>query len=350
MKIRRWSFLSLGLAAPLVLPGSPPVDASHQGVAFIAVPSSDAYFDPDLRPMRRENLEPGPPFDPGLAPFTVLVRGDPIPSKVFFVAALPGEVLDLELIQNGELPILRYGGGTVLSSSAGGWRWEAPSEPGAVALRLERAGESEALTLNVFVLHPFDRVRSGVLNGYRIGDYAQHPLRGDSIYLPPPGFIEVSESDTDLLVSPHFTVGQFLCKQPGEPKYLALSRYLVAKLEEILARTNAAGHPAESLHVMSGFRTPWYNLSIGNRTVYSRHLWGGAADVFLDTDGDGTMDDLNGDGHSTIDDARILYELAETVDLSTNAGTRPGGLGAYRRNSVRGPFIHVDARGRSARW
>jgi hypothetical protein len=307
----------------------------------------------------------------------VLVRGDPVPSEVFFVSVLPGEVLDLELPvgeagagavlepvtgasdrtygtyrqePGRDLPTLRFGGGTVLSSSPTGWRWEAPPEPGVTALRLEREGGSETISLNVFVLHPFERVRSGVLNGYRIGEYAETPLRGDSIYLPPPGFIEVTESNADLLVSPHFTIGQFLCKQPGEPRYLALSRYLVAKLEEILARTNAAGFPAQSLHIMSGFRTPWYNLSIGNRTVYSRHLWGGAADVFLDTDGDGTMDDLNGDGRSTIEDARILYEIAEGVDRSTNPGTRPGGLGAYRRNSVRGPFIHVDARGRSARW
>ena len=67
-------------------------------------------------------------------------------------------------------------------------------------------------------------------------------------------------------------------------------------------------------------------------------------------DQDGTMDDLNGDGRSTIDDARILQDIAERVDRSEYPGTRPGGLGSYRRNSVRGPFIHVDARGRSARW
>jgi len=27
-----------------------------------------------------------------------------------------------------------------------------------------------------------------------------------------------------------------------------------------------------------------------------------------------------------------------------------GGLKAYRRNQVRGPFVHVDVRGRAARW
>jgi hypothetical protein len=280
----------------------------------------------------------------------VVIRGDPVPSEVFFVSVLPSEVLEVEIEPSDQATTLRYNGGRIMAESARGWSWEAPDEPGVVSLRLERTGNPESLSLNVFVLHPFERVRSGVLNGYRIGDYAELPLRGDSIYLPPPGFIEVSATDEDLLVSPHFTVGQFLCKQPGNPKYMALSRYLVAKLERILEGANSAGYAAESLHVMSGFRTPWYNLSIGNETLYSRHLWGGAADIYVDADGDRNMDDLDGDGRSTIADAQILYEIAEAVDLSSPPETRPGGLGTYRRNSVRGPFVHVDARGRLARW
>ena len=101
---------------------------------------------------------------------------------------------------------------------------------------------------------------------------------------------------------------------------------------------------------MSGFRTPLYNGSIGNQSVYSRHLWGGAADIFLDKDGDGVMDDLNRDGHSDFADARIPFDLSERVDLGESPGIRPGGMGTYRRNAVHGPFVHVDARGRSARW
>ncbi|MBT8396638.1 MAG: hypothetical protein HKO65_00485 [Gemmatimonadetes bacterium] len=343
MKRWAWAFLPLCLMAPPALSDPPEVGPSEAW-------EHDALFDPELLPVRRSEVDGGPPFDPGRAPFSLVVRDDPVPNDVFFVSTLPGELLDLQLEASDGRTTLRFGAGRVVASSAEGWIWEAPSEPGLAALRLEREEPHQAISLNVFILHPIDRVRSGVLNGYRIGDYAGRPLRGDSVYLPPPGFIEVSAEDEDILVSPHFTVGQFLCKQPGQPKYLALSRYLIAKLERVLERVNAAGYPSESLHIMSGFRTPWYNLSIGNRTVYSRHLWGGAADVFLDTDGDGFMDDLDGDGRSTIADARVLYELAEEVDRSSVPSTRPGGLGAYPRNSVRGPFVHVDARGRSARW
>jgi hypothetical protein len=311
---------------------------------------ADAVHDPDLAPLRLTDIPPGIPFETRRAPFTLVTRGDPTPYAIFFMAALPGEVLDLELDPGEERPILTYNAGAVVSSHEGGWGWKAPLEPGGYALRLDQVDSGESLFLNVFVLHTRDSVESGSLKGYKIGTYESRPLRGDSVYLPPPGFIEVSSSDENILVGPHFTVGQFLCKQPGEPRFLALSRYLVAKLEMILERSNAVGYPAGTLHVMSGFRTPWYNRLIGNRTVYSRHLWGGAADIFLDVDGDGNMDDLNRDGRSSIEDAQLLLEIVDWVDRSGNPGTRPGGLGAYKRNSVRGPFVHVDARGRLARW
>ena len=338
---------TLGAILAFILPGSTSIPVpSTAGTGARAA----AVYEPTLAPLRIADIPPGLPFEPRRAPFTLITREDPIPFAIFFLAALPGEVLDLRFDPKEERPTLTYSAGSVSSSHEGGWVWNAPLEPGTYALRVDRSGSGETLFLNVFVLHPHGSVESGSLNGYTIGAYESTPLGGDSIYLPPPGFIEVSPDEEDVLVAPHFTVGQFLCKQPGEPRYLALSRYLVAKLEAILERSNARGYPAPTLHVMSGFRTPWYNRSIGNQTVYSRHLWGGAADIFLDADGDGNMDDLNRDGRSTIADAQILFEIAEWVDTSEHPGTRPGGLGAYKRNSARGPFVHVDARGRSARW
>jgi hypothetical protein len=326
-----------GLAAPI---GSDPDGQTRRG----------SLLDPELVPVRHGDKLPGPAFDPGHDPFAVVIRGDPVPLQVFFVSVLPEEALEIEVESTGERPTLRYSGGTILSESDRGWVWRAPSAPGVMALRLESSVSGESLSLNIFVLHPYQLVRSGVLNGYRIGNYAERPLRGDSVYLPPPGFIEIRDGDEDILVSPHFTIGQFLCKQPGDPKYLALSRYLVVKLEAILKAVNDAGFAVPGLQVMSGFRTPWYNRSIGNRTTFSRHLYGGAADIFLDVDEDGVMDDLNGDGRSTVDDADILLAIVKRVEASVSPGVRPGGLAAYRRNSARGPYVHVDARGKPARW
>jgi uncharacterized protein YcbK (DUF882 family) len=101
---------------------------------------------------------------------------------------------------------------------------------------------------------------------------------------------------------------------------------------------------------MSGFRTPWYNRAIGNTTDYSRHLWGDAADVYVDRDGDGDMDDLDGDGRVDLDDARILAAFVDQVERDAESHLPVGGMGLYRRNAAHGPFVHVDARGTRARW
>jgi hypothetical protein len=49
-------------------------------------------------------------------------------------------------------------------------------------------------------------------------------------------------------------------------------------------------------------------------------------------------------------DAQWLYQLAdELFALPENEFLR-GGLGVYRSTPAHGPFLHVDARGRRARW
>src|SRR5262245_21810244 len=97
---------------------------------------------------------------------------------------------------------------------------------------------------------PFEAVRNGMLNGYHIGEYPV-PVSNDSpwsltmapAYAAPPGFIEVTPENIDTPVSPHFTLGQFLCKQPGDfPKYLVLTTRLLIKLESILDEVNRLGH------------------------------------------------------------------------------------------------------------
>jgi hypothetical protein len=84
--------------------------------------------------------------------------------------------------------------------------------------------------------------------------------------------------------------------------------------------------------------------------VYSRHLWGDAADIYVDVDGDRQIDDLNGDGRSDVADARVLYDIVERLERDDQPSVVDGGLGLYRRNASHGAFVHVDARGASARW
>ena len=91
-----------------------------------------------------------------------------------------------------------------------------------------------------------------------------------------------------------------------------------------------------TLPILSGFRTPWFNRSTGNTTDYSRHLWGDAADVFIDRDGDGDGDDLDGNGRSTLLDAHVLAGVVDELGARPSEGFMVGGMSVYRRNAAHG--------------
>lgn len=286
------------------------------------------------------------PFDRGELGFGVEVGPLSIRYRVFALFVLPGEAIEI----GSDVPLDADAAAGHLEPGPGGWTWTAPEEPGHYPLRLRHAGET--MTLNLFVMRPAADLDTGRLGRYRIGDYPEQPFRGLAVYAAPRGFVEVSADMVSLPVSPHFSLGQFLSKQASDwPKYLVLRPELLIKLERVLARVNDAGIRTDSFEILSGYRTPWYNLAIGNRTTSSRHVYGGAADLFIDVSPrDGRMDDLNGDGRISKADADFLYDLFESwSDLSW---WQPliGGLGAYDANAVRGPFVHVDARGYRARW
>ena len=54
--------------------------------------------------------------------------------------------------------------------------------------------------------------------------FALDALNGNPLYLPPPGFVEVTKENQDTKLSPHFALKQFLCKEDTSkqfPKYVA---------------------------------------------------------------------------------------------------------------------------------
>lgn len=292
-------------------------------------------------------------FDPGRASFSVRFRNETNPYRVFGVFVLPGEKLPLEAVAAAEESRyeVRPTAGELRSAGRGRWEWTAPTEPGLYPIRIQQEAPRDSIRLNVFVMVPFDRIDGGYLDGYRIGQYPTTPLRQLPIYRPPRGFVRVTRANRTIPVSPHFTLGQFLCKQQSDwPKYLVLKERLILKLELILEKANERGHAANTFFVMSGYRTPYYNRAIGN-VRYSRHVWGDAADVFIDKDpADGMMDDLNRDGRIDYRDADVLYDLIDSLYAEPGYTPFLGGLGRYRRTPNHGPFVHVDSRGFRARW
>ena len=191
-----------------------------------------------------------------------------------------------------------------------------------------------------------------MLNGYRMGEYPSTPLKGNPIYLPPPGFIEVTKENQDTKVSPHFTLKQFLCKEDTTrafPKYVVLKERLPLKLEAVLQRVNALGVKVDTLNVMSAYRTPFYNHAIGD-VKYSMHQWGSAADVYVDPEKKNRMEDLNRDKRVDIEDAKFLYDDIEQMLALKEFKKFQGGMGYYPATSAHPPFVHVDVRGTAARW
>lgn len=276
----------------------------------------------------------------------VSFRGVETDLPIIALTVMPGERVNIVADANGAASA-----GT-LEVSGDSWAWRAPQTPGLAVLSFERGGKRTEI--KAFVMEAWQNGKSENFNGFRMGAYSPVPFRGLSTYAPPRGFIRATPAMLEEKISPHFTLGQFLCKQqPGhDPTYLLIRTETLVKLEALLRAVNEAGIAADTLTVMSGFRTPWYNRSIGNVTTSSRHLFGGAADVFVDVDGDGWMDDLNGDGTVDKADARWLARLGEGVaaDSDHKHEWHPGGMGIYSANAVHGPFVHVDTRGYPARW
>jgi len=279
----------------------------------------------------------------------VTVNGHTVPYAVFSIFVAPGSDISVGIDGRPAATGISLGG-TPVGNAAG--QIQAADKAGLEVLEIRHPDTGEICRINVFTLVSAKQIDGeGRLNGYRIGAYPREPLRGLEIYLAPPGFVEVTESNIDTHLSPNFTLREFVTKQEADfPKYLILRPELLLKLEAILAALNNSGHPTSAFVVMSGYRTPYYNHAIGN-VPYSRHVYGGAADIYIDENPrDGVMDDLNRDGRFDNKDANWLAGFIDAMSQRGEFGPRIGGLGIYGRTATHGPFVHVDVRGTRARW
>lgn len=247
--------------------------------------------------------------------------------------------------------VLTNGAGTEVSNE-----FAAPKQPGVYKMAVQVDRATRALdNFSVITLVPRDEKRGGKIGLYYLGNW---PFEGGGKpktpeYAPPSGFIEVTKENQNTYVSEHFRLRDFLTKdQPNVwPKYLLLSPKLIDKLELAIQDLETRGVDIRHVQVMSGFRTPRYNHSGGNvagRANLSRHMYGDGADVFVDNDRNGNMDDINNDGRVDTRDAAHFGEAVERVEKKYPSLV--GGVGVYSACCGHGPFTHVDVRGYRARW
>jgi len=279
-------------------------------------------------------------------PFTVRFGDAANDYRVMAMFVLPGDVVPVSVESPASAFELRPSAGMAVANGATAWTWKAPSKPGLYPIDIQETASGRDMRLNVFVMVPYSAMRAGSIGGYRIGSY---PAPRSDFYQRPRGFVQVTPELMDVEVAPHFRLGQFVCKEPGgPPEYLVLRQPLLVKLEEVLAEVNLRGRDAHGFSLLSAYRTPVYNTAIGNETTFSRHHYGDAADVFVDEDHDGRMDDLNRDGRHDLGDARWLGSVVD--DVVRRSDDLTGGLGTYEPTPTHGAFVHMDVRGFHARW
>lgn len=210
--------------------------------------------------------------------------------------------------------------------------------------------------VKLITLLPFSEKAGGKIGDYRVGYWPAEKkrVRGPA-YVNPEGFIKVTSDNVEQPVSEHFRLGDFVTHNQVDvwPKYMVLREELVDKLELVLADLEAHGVKTAGVKVMSGFRTPEYNQQgvgprRGGRARDSRHQFGDAADILIDNDGDGRMDDLNHDHKVNSKDNKVILDAVDRVERAHP--DLVGGFGVYKATRQHGPFVHIDVRGNRARW
>ncbi|HYS53129.1 MAG TPA: hypothetical protein VER58_05120 [Thermoanaerobaculia bacterium] len=270
--------------------------------------------------------------------------------QVEFATRTPGSPI-VPKVPPGTKSVLVGGSGGQVSSE-----FIAPADPGIYKLAVQlNEATRQMQDFSLITLVPFSEKQKGHIGLYYLGNWPFE--RGGTpktpAYANPSGFIEVTPQNADTHVSAHFKLRDFLTKdQPNVwPKYLLLNPKLLDKLELTIQELQAMGHPVRRLTIMSGFRTPNYNVHGGNtagRANLSRHMFGDASDVFVDNDGNGVMDDLNGDHRVDERDAQVIQQAVERVEQKHPE--LMGGVGVYSASGGHGPFTHIDVRGYRARW
>lgn len=280
---------------------------------------------------------------------------DPLPAPPVFSISVDGSPLNPSMTSFAAVP-----GGRVHVSCGDSLSWsmldtrgqgrefcfDLPRSHGIFTLT-GRAGDS---VQEWAVLVPVDgsRMRTATLNSYPMGFFGGSDAATREFI--PDGFIELRQETYNTRLSTHFRTSDFLCTLRGDwPQYMALDLNLVWKLEALLEEVRTCYPAARSIHVISGFRTPAYNSAIGNETDTSLHIYGKAADVWVEGwPSNNLMDDIDRNKRIDVYDGEFLVSL--TRGLEARGEVPVGGASAYRWTESHGPYVHIDTRGSAARW
>ena len=217
----------------------------------------------------------------------------------------------------------------------------APMRPGFYQLAVIRGSTREILAEpSLAVMVPFSRKLGDQVNGYRIGWYLAERLGGG--HDRPAGFVEVRPEMLGLAITKHLKLADFVTHDDQRdvwPKYVALNPRLLDKLELIFSDLGSRVRPGLAVDMHSGFRSPSHNSQVENAARDSRHMYGDAADIAVDADGDGRI---------TITDELLVMLAVERVEERNP--DLVGGLGLYTSRRFRTPYVHIDARGIRTRW
>ncbi len=298
-----------------------------------------------------------------------------------------GRVRSVCEIESSQIIRFEYDGGKLTAALPQGVTWTAPIEPGWRTLRMGRStgleisagkpqddqlasvgrriwNDAREVELTVCVLYSFDAQGDGILQGYPIGIYPSPKspsapsivTRYPALYDPPQWFIRVTPETAKLKISPNFRLGDF--SPPDErdrPHFIALDSRLVIFLESLRDAARSRIDAPQPVKVLQAYMSPHRKAKLKRENVryveYTRYQYGDAAAITVDGDGDGAIDDLNGDGQIDAADAEELASMCDTVMKNLKMY---GGVGVVRSPKDKSlsstPYVDIDLRGVKQRW
>ncbi len=284
------------------------------------------------------------------------------------VVMLPGESLQVTAEaagQPGRLAVIKDG--QIIREDAV-LNFTAPEKPGAFYISLAAVAGGQNRRGEICVLVPHKATARRTNQGWLvrvddspIGEYRQASASGNAkvkdnpdSYQPPAWWMRITDMNASFEVAPGVTADDLVA--PSEdtglkhtdivPVCYPMWTAITALRDGLTAR----GIPGSALRVISGFRTPPYNRSIGSN-AFGRHVYGDAFDFYINLAGGDNIKaaDLNRDGKLDRRDAYPIVAIIE--DLQAEGKLPMGGIGVY--NTIGGDHevsMHLDVRGHRATW